>query len=162
MHFYSKNAFSKRKLFLNTLELYLLERHVFWQKLCNFELGLETKNEFEKWPLYNFVSVYIRNRYCLNIFTFLNDFIFGEQLSLTVQLLLSLMNTYRCKANRFCPSCIIIFECLMTELQSSLYKSATFGSELSWLLYTGGCLIKVQSEQFSCRKYSYCHKKNHF
>ena len=59
MHFYAKNAFSKRKLFLNTLELYLLERHVFWQKLCNFELGLETKNEFENWPLYNFFSVYM-------------------------------------------------------------------------------------------------------
>ena len=55
MHFYSKNAFSKQKLFLNTLELYLLERHVFWQKKsCNFEHGLETKNEFEKWPLITF------------------------------------------------------------------------------------------------------------
>ena len=45
------------------------------------------------------------------------------------------------------------------SIQSNLYKSATFGSELKWLLYTGGCLIKVQSEQLSCRKYSYCHNK---
>ena len=28
-HFYSKNAFSERNLSLNTLELYLLEKHVF-------------------------------------------------------------------------------------------------------------------------------------
>ena len=33
------------------------------------------------------------------------------------------------------------------KLQSNLYKSATFGSKLNWLLYTGGCLIKGQSER---------------
>ena len=32
------------------------------------------------------------------------------------------------------------------NLQSNLYKSATFGSGLNWLLYTGVCLIKVESE----------------
>ena len=32
-------------------------------------------------------------------------------------------------------------------IQSNLYKSATFGSKLNWLLYTGGCLIKGQSER---------------
>ena len=32
-------------------------------------------------------------------------------------------------------------------LQSNLYyKSATFGSGLNWLIYTGVCLIKVESE----------------
>ena len=31
-------------------------------------------------------------------------------------------------------------------VQSNLYKSATFGSGLNWLLYTGVCLIKVESE----------------
>ena len=35
-HFYSKNAFSERKLFLNTFELYLLERHVTMQKFVQF------------------------------------------------------------------------------------------------------------------------------
>ena len=46
--------FSERKVFLNTLKLYLLERTVLRQKSCNFEHGLETKNEFEKWPLITF------------------------------------------------------------------------------------------------------------
>ena len=31
-------------------------------------------------------------------------------------------------------------------IQSNLYKSATFGSGLNWLLYRGVCLIKVESE----------------
>ena len=43
-----------KKLFLNTLELYLLKRHVFRLKSYNFEHGLVTKNEFEKWPLITF------------------------------------------------------------------------------------------------------------
>ena len=38
LHFYSKNAFSKRKLlvFPNTLELDILERHVFRPKIVQF------------------------------------------------------------------------------------------------------------------------------
>ena len=32
--FLLKNAFSERKLFLNSLELYLHERHIFRQKHC--------------------------------------------------------------------------------------------------------------------------------
>ena len=35
---------------------------------------------------------------------------------------------------------------VLIEVQSNLYKSATFGSGLNWLLYTGVCLIKVESE----------------
>ena len=61
-HFYSKNVFSERKLFLNTFELYLLERYVFRQKSCNFEHGLETKNEFEKWPLITFFQCVLTYR----------------------------------------------------------------------------------------------------
>ena len=58
MHFYSKNAFSKKIYFLTLWNFTYLKDTSFGKKLCNFELGLETKNEFEKWPLYNFVSVY--------------------------------------------------------------------------------------------------------
>ena len=39
-----------------------------------------------------------------------------------------------------------------TLVQSNLYKSATFGSGLNWLLYTGVCLIKVESEMSKWQK----------
>ena len=50
----------KENYFLTLWNFTYLKDTSFGKKLCNFELGLETKNEFEKWPLYNFVSVYLR------------------------------------------------------------------------------------------------------
>ena len=48
----------KENYFLTLWNFTYLKDTSFGKKLCNFELGLETKNEFEKWPLYNIVSVY--------------------------------------------------------------------------------------------------------
>ena len=57
--FTPKTPLVKENYFLTLWNFTYLKDTSFGQKLCNFELGLETKNEFEKWPLYNFVSVYI-------------------------------------------------------------------------------------------------------
>ena len=54
MHFYSKNAFSKRNYFLTLWNFTNLKDTSFGKKSCNFEHGLETKNKFEKWPLITF------------------------------------------------------------------------------------------------------------
>ena len=63
--FTPKTPLVKENYFLTLWNFTYLKDTSFGKKLCNFELGLETKNEFEKWPLYNFVSVYIRisNKY---------------------------------------------------------------------------------------------------
>ena len=58
--FTPKTPLLKENYFLTLWNLTYLKDTSFGKKLCNFELGLETKNEFEKWPLYNFVSVYIQ------------------------------------------------------------------------------------------------------
>ena len=57
--FTPKTPLVKEKYFLTLWNFTYLKDTSFGKKLCNFELGLETKNEFEKWPLYNFVSVYV-------------------------------------------------------------------------------------------------------
>ena len=57
--FTPKTPLVKENYFLTLWNFTYLKDTFFGKKLCNFELGLETKNEFEKWPLYNFVSVYI-------------------------------------------------------------------------------------------------------
>ena len=59
--FTPKTPLVKENYFLTLWNFTYLKDTSFGKKLCNFELGLETKNEFEKWPLYNFVSVYINN-----------------------------------------------------------------------------------------------------
>ena len=56
--FTPKTPLVKENYFLTLWNFTYLKDMSFGKKLCNFELGLETKNEFEKWPLYNFVSVY--------------------------------------------------------------------------------------------------------
>ena len=56
--FTPKTPLVKENYFLTLWNFTYLKDTSFGKKLCNFELGLETKNEFEKWPLYNFVSVY--------------------------------------------------------------------------------------------------------
>ena len=56
--FTPKTPLVKENYFLTLWNVTNLKNTSFGKKLCNFELGLETKNEFEKWPLYNFVSVY--------------------------------------------------------------------------------------------------------
>ena len=58
--FTPKTPLVKENYFLTLWNFTYLKDTSFGKKLCNFELGLETKNEFEKWPLYNFVSVYCR------------------------------------------------------------------------------------------------------
>ena len=60
--FTPKTPLVKENYFLTLWNFTYLKDTSFGKKLCNFELGLETKNEFEKWPLYNFVSVYISNQ----------------------------------------------------------------------------------------------------
>ena len=57
--FTPKTPLVKENYFLTLWNFTYLKDTSFGKKLCNFELGLETKNEFEKWPLYNFVSVYM-------------------------------------------------------------------------------------------------------
>ena len=57
--FTPKTPLVKENYFLTLWNFTYLKDTSFGKKLCNFELGLETKNEFEKWPLYNFVSVYL-------------------------------------------------------------------------------------------------------
>ena len=57
--FTPKTPLVKENYFLTLWNFTYLKDTSFGKTLCNFELGLETKNEFEKWPLYNFVSVYI-------------------------------------------------------------------------------------------------------
>ena len=59
--FTPKTPLLKENYFLTLWNFTYLKDTSFGKKLCNFELGLETKNEFEKWPLYNFVSVYKLN-----------------------------------------------------------------------------------------------------
>ena len=72
--FTPKTPLVKENYFLTLWNFTYLKDTSFGKKLCNFELGLETKNEFEKWPLYNFVSVYtdafrfsLRLHSCINI-----------------------------------------------------------------------------------------------
>ena len=57
--FTPKTPLVKENYFLTLWNFTYLKDTSFGKKLCNFELGLETKNEFEKWPLYNIVSVYM-------------------------------------------------------------------------------------------------------
>ena len=57
--FNPKTPLLKENYFLTLWNFTYLKDTSFGKKLCNFELGLETKNEFEKWPLYNLVSVYL-------------------------------------------------------------------------------------------------------
>ena len=50
-----ENAFSERKLFLNTLQLYLLERHVFWEKNHSIlNMAKKLKMSFENLSLIPF------------------------------------------------------------------------------------------------------------
>ena len=58
--FTPKTPLVKENYFLTLWNFTYLKDTSFGKKLCNFELGLEKKNEFEKWPLYNFVSVYVQ------------------------------------------------------------------------------------------------------
>ena len=60
--FTPKTPLVKENYFLTLWNFTYLKDTSFGKKLCNFELGLETKNEFEKWPLYNFVSVYTQQK----------------------------------------------------------------------------------------------------
>ena len=57
--FTPKTPLVKENYFLTLWNFTYLKDTSFGKKMCNFELGLETKNEFDKWPLYNFVSVYV-------------------------------------------------------------------------------------------------------
>ena len=64
--FTPKTPLVKENYFLTLWNFTYLKDTSFDKKLCNFELGLETKNEFEKWLLYNFVSVYIHGKTIYN------------------------------------------------------------------------------------------------
>ena len=66
--FTPKTPLVKENYFLTLWNFTYLKDTSFGKKLCNFELGLETKNEFEKWPLYNFVSVYLTNSMSTQVF----------------------------------------------------------------------------------------------
>ena len=52
--FTPKTPFVKEKYFLTLWNFTYLKDTSFGKKSCNFEHGLETKNEFEKWPLITF------------------------------------------------------------------------------------------------------------
>ena len=49
-----KRLLVKENYFLTLWNFTYLKDTSFGKKLCNFEHGLETKNEFEKWPLITF------------------------------------------------------------------------------------------------------------
>ena len=85
--FTPKTPLVKENYFLTLWNFTYLKDTSFGKKLCNFELGLETKNEFEKWPLYNFVSVYICSHMTEKLLTLMlkhiiNDFINSTKISL--------------------------------------------------------------------------------
>ena len=65
--FTPKTLLLKENYFLTLWNFTYLKDTSFGKKLCNFELGLETKNEFEKWPLYNLVSVYTPSLISVNL-----------------------------------------------------------------------------------------------
>ena len=71
--FTPKTPLVKENYFLTLWNFTYLKDTSFGKKLCNFELGLETKNEFEKWPLYNFVSVYRLRKFTVKIQTLFQD-----------------------------------------------------------------------------------------
>ena len=52
--FTPKTPLVKENYFLTLWNFTYLKDTSFGKKLCNFEHGLETKNEFEKWPLITF------------------------------------------------------------------------------------------------------------
>ena len=52
--FTSKTLLVKENYFLTLWNFTYLKDMSFGKKSCNFEHGLETKNEFEKWPLITF------------------------------------------------------------------------------------------------------------
>ena len=52
--FTQKTLLVKENYFLTLCNFTYLKDTSFGKKSCNFEHGLETKNEFEKWPLITF------------------------------------------------------------------------------------------------------------
>ena len=54
MHFTPKTLLVKENYFLTLWNFTYLKDTSFGKKSCNFEHGLETKNEFKKWPLITF------------------------------------------------------------------------------------------------------------
>ena len=52
--FTPKTPLAKENYFLTLWNFTYLKDTSFGKKSCNFEHGLETKNEFEKWPLITF------------------------------------------------------------------------------------------------------------
>ena len=59
--FTPKTLLVKENYFLTLWNFTNLKDTSFGKKSCNFEYGLETKNEFEKWPLITFFSVELSN-----------------------------------------------------------------------------------------------------
>ena len=57
--FTPKTLLVKENYFLTLWNFTYLKDTSFGKKSCNSEHGLETKNEFEKWPLITFFSVII-------------------------------------------------------------------------------------------------------
>ena len=60
--FTPKTPLVKEHYFLTLWNFTYLKDTSFGKKLCNYEHGLETKNEFEKWPLITFFQCII----CMN------------------------------------------------------------------------------------------------
>ena len=60
--FTPKTPLVKENYFLTLWNFTYLKDTSFGKKSCNFEYGLETKNEFEKWPLITFFQCI---KYCL-------------------------------------------------------------------------------------------------
>ena len=58
--FTPKTPLVKENYFLKLWNFTYLKDTSFGKKSCNFEHGLETKNEFEKWPLITFFQCTIR------------------------------------------------------------------------------------------------------
>ena len=54
--FTQKTPLVKENYFLTLWNFTYLKDTSFGKKSCNFEHGLETKNEFEKWPLITFIQ----------------------------------------------------------------------------------------------------------
>ena len=59
----------KENYFLTLWKFTYLKDTFFGKKSCNFEHDLETKNEFEKWPLITFFQCTFSNQYYIYMTT---------------------------------------------------------------------------------------------
>ena len=68
--FTPKKPLVQENYFLTLWNFTYLKDTSFGKKLCNFEHGLETKNEFENWPLITFFQCIIQQNWGMKGYTY--------------------------------------------------------------------------------------------